>query len=76
MQIHPPGFRVYRRSPDGLFDTVKFPQKVIGLPNGPDTKLPIKKEYVVVIDVLLTFLLRVAIFNPPSQLYSLNLHVQ
>ncbi len=32
-----------------------------------------KERILVVIDVLLTFLLRVAIFNPPSQLYSLNL---
>ena len=55
------------------FDTAKFPQKVIGLPNRPGTKLPIKKAYVTTIDVLLTFLWRITTFNLTGQLYSLNI---
>ena len=40
--------------------------------NSSGINMPIKKVRAAV-DVLLTFLWRIATFNPPSQLYSLNL---
>ena len=41
--------------------------------NSSGINMPIKKVRATVIDVLLTFLWRIATFNPPSQLYSLNI---